>query len=247
MQQARSFLAQLRDRWETLRRVAEYTVLRQKDFLVDGPAALRPLTRAEVAAALDLHESTVSRAVADKYALLPVGRSSRCLTSSASAAGSTRSCENCWSRGTARCPTSASPICCATPDTRSLAGLSPSIGPGWVSPRCRCAEIRPPAGAIGRKIAFLVTPVRTEAPLPGTESVRYLSRLGDVIPGPVRVPVPAPADGGARSAGTRSWRHDTDSMVPSAASVTRAHPGGSGPRHLSLFTQPLGPALVVFT
>jgi RNA polymerase sigma-54 factor len=32
---------------------------------------LKPLTRAEVAAALDLHESTVSRAVADKYALLP--------------------------------------------------------------------------------------------------------------------------------------------------------------------------------
>lgn len=71
VQQARSFLAQLRDRWETLRRVAEYTVLRQKDFLVDGPPALRPLTRAEVATALGLHESTVGRAVADKYALLP--------------------------------------------------------------------------------------------------------------------------------------------------------------------------------
>ncbi len=36
-----------------------------------GETALKPLTRAEVAAALDLHESTVSRAVADKYALLP--------------------------------------------------------------------------------------------------------------------------------------------------------------------------------
>lgn len=69
--QARSFLAQLRDRWETLRRVAEYTVHRQEGFLLDGTAALSPLTRAEVAAALDLHESTVSRAVSDKYALLP--------------------------------------------------------------------------------------------------------------------------------------------------------------------------------
>jgi RNA polymerase sigma-54 factor len=68
---ARSFVAQLRDRWETLRRVAEYTVSRQKDFLADGPTALKPLTRAEVAAALDLHESTVSRAIADKFALLP--------------------------------------------------------------------------------------------------------------------------------------------------------------------------------
>jgi RNA polymerase sigma-54 factor len=70
---AKSFLAQLHDRWDTLRRVAELAVQRQREFLVDGPAALKPLTRAEVAAALDLHESTVSRAVADKYALLPSG------------------------------------------------------------------------------------------------------------------------------------------------------------------------------
>jgi len=69
--QARSFLGQLRDRWVTLRRVAEYTVLRQQDFLRCGAPALTPLTRAEVAAALGLHESTVSRAIADKYALLP--------------------------------------------------------------------------------------------------------------------------------------------------------------------------------
>jgi RNA polymerase sigma-54 factor len=70
---AKSFLAQLHDRWGTLRRVAEYAVHQQQEFLVEGPAALKPLTRAEVAAALDLHESTVSRAVADKYALLPDG------------------------------------------------------------------------------------------------------------------------------------------------------------------------------
>jgi RNA polymerase sigma-54 factor len=73
MQRAGSLVAQLGDRWETLRRVAEYAVLRQKDFLVDGPASLRPLTRAEAAAALNVHESTVSRAVADKYVLLPAG------------------------------------------------------------------------------------------------------------------------------------------------------------------------------
>lgn len=69
--QARSFLALLRDRWETLRRVAEFAVERQKDFLRHGPSALLPLTRTEAAAALDLHESTVSRAVADKFVLLP--------------------------------------------------------------------------------------------------------------------------------------------------------------------------------
>lgn len=69
--QARSFLALLHDRWETLLRVAEFAVEQQKDFLRHGPAELRPLTRAEAAAALDLHESTVSRAVADKFVLLP--------------------------------------------------------------------------------------------------------------------------------------------------------------------------------
>jgi RNA polymerase sigma-54 factor len=68
---AKAFLAQLHDRWDTLRRIAEYTIDRQQDFLVDGATALKPLTRSEVAAALDLHESTVSRGVADKYTLLP--------------------------------------------------------------------------------------------------------------------------------------------------------------------------------
>jgi RNA polymerase sigma-54 factor len=70
---ARSFLAMLRDRWSTLQRVVEYTVERQADFLAEGEPALAPLTRAEVADALGLHESTVSRAIADKYALLPDG------------------------------------------------------------------------------------------------------------------------------------------------------------------------------
>ena len=68
---ARAFLSQLHDRWNTLRRVAEYTIERQRDFVSRGATAMRPLTRAEVAAALDLHESTVSRAIAGKYALLP--------------------------------------------------------------------------------------------------------------------------------------------------------------------------------
>jgi RNA polymerase sigma-54 factor len=68
---ARMFLTQLRDRWETLRRIAEHVAAHQRAFLTGGPAYLRPLTRAGVAAALDLHESTVSRAVAEKYVLLP--------------------------------------------------------------------------------------------------------------------------------------------------------------------------------
>lgn len=68
---ARSFVSQLRDRWDTLQRVAEFAVQRQRGFLLNGAGALESLTRAEVAVALDVHESTVSRAVAGKYVLLP--------------------------------------------------------------------------------------------------------------------------------------------------------------------------------
>ncbi|XVU29547.1 hypothetical protein ACQPZJ_21460 [Actinoplanes sp. CA-054009] len=73
---ARMFLSQLRDRWATLRRVVEHVARRQHAFLAHGAAHLVPLTRAEVAVALDVHESTVSRAVADKYALMPDGTTS---------------------------------------------------------------------------------------------------------------------------------------------------------------------------
>jgi RNA polymerase sigma-54 factor len=69
--EARSFLARLEDRWRTLRRVAELVTDYQCDFVRRGSRCLRPLTRAEVARQLLIHESTVSRAVASKYVLLP--------------------------------------------------------------------------------------------------------------------------------------------------------------------------------
>lgn len=72
--EARQLLGQLRERWETLRRVAACTVQRQRAFVREGPAALLPLTRAEVAATLGLSQSTVSRATAGKYAMLPSHR-----------------------------------------------------------------------------------------------------------------------------------------------------------------------------
>ncbi len=73
-ERARLFVARLRQRWRTQRAVAECVVEKQKEFLRRGPASLVPLTRAEVAAALGLHESTVSRATAGKHVLLPSGR-----------------------------------------------------------------------------------------------------------------------------------------------------------------------------
>ena len=64
----------LRQRWETLRRLGEYLIRYQNDFLEHGLLYLRPLTRAAVARELNVHESTISRAVSDKIIQLPNGR-----------------------------------------------------------------------------------------------------------------------------------------------------------------------------
>jgi RNA polymerase sigma-54 factor len=57
-----------------LRRVATAVVHAQRDFVLHGSAAHRPLTRATVAAGLGLHPSTVSRAVQGTVVALPDGR-----------------------------------------------------------------------------------------------------------------------------------------------------------------------------
>jgi len=72
---AKFFVDCIQRRWKTLRRVAELVVNYQREFLDKGLRRyLRPLTRAEVATRLNLDESTVSRATANKYAHLPNGR-----------------------------------------------------------------------------------------------------------------------------------------------------------------------------
>jgi RNA polymerase sigma-54 factor len=71
LSQARLFIAKIRQRRETLRRLTECLVELQGDFVREGVHALRPLTRAMVAAHLGVHESTISRAVAGKHLMLP--------------------------------------------------------------------------------------------------------------------------------------------------------------------------------
>ncbi len=71
---ARFFIDCIQHRWSTLKRVVELVVEYQREFLAKGVRSLRPLTRAEVATHLKLDEGTVSRATANKYALLPNGR-----------------------------------------------------------------------------------------------------------------------------------------------------------------------------
>jgi RNA polymerase sigma-54 factor len=74
LERARLFMAALNRRWATLRRIGEYLVAYQADFMEHGWRHLKPSTRARLAQALGLHESTVSRAVADKTMQLPDGR-----------------------------------------------------------------------------------------------------------------------------------------------------------------------------
>jgi RNA polymerase sigma-54 factor len=57
----------------TLLRVTEAIVNKQYKFLNEGPRALIPLTLKEIAEGIDVHESTVSRAVKGKYAQTPLG------------------------------------------------------------------------------------------------------------------------------------------------------------------------------
>ncbi|WLR41426.1 RNA polymerase factor sigma-54 [Bacillus carboniphilus] len=57
----------------TILKVMESIVQRQLDFFLMGNNVLKPLTMKEVAEQLEVHESTVSRAVKDKYVQTPYG------------------------------------------------------------------------------------------------------------------------------------------------------------------------------
>ena len=70
---ARFFIDNVNRRRATLQRIAECLVDRQRDYLLHGVQHLVPLTRAEVGAHIGMHESTVSRATAEKYVMLPAG------------------------------------------------------------------------------------------------------------------------------------------------------------------------------
>ncbi|MDO5506137.1 MAG: RNA polymerase factor sigma-54 [Pseudoxanthomonas suwonensis] len=73
LQEARWLLKNLESRGQTLLKIVNCLLREQSAFLEYGPRALRPLTLREIAAQVDLHESTVSRAIAGKYARTPRG------------------------------------------------------------------------------------------------------------------------------------------------------------------------------
>lgn len=71
VREARLLVSRLEQRWQTLRTVGTHLLDAQRGFLDRGPAHLVPLTRATVAAALGMHESTISRCVAGRHVMLP--------------------------------------------------------------------------------------------------------------------------------------------------------------------------------
>jgi RNA polymerase sigma-54 factor len=64
----------LQQRNHTMRRLMQIIAEEQREFIIGGDRDLRPLTRAQVAKGLGVHESTISRAVAGKSIALPSGR-----------------------------------------------------------------------------------------------------------------------------------------------------------------------------
>ena len=70
---ARFFLRSLDQRRQTLLAIGNEIVARQEDFFREGPQSLKPLIMAQVADAVGVHVTTVSRAVSGKYVETPQG------------------------------------------------------------------------------------------------------------------------------------------------------------------------------
>ena len=73
LQEARWFIKNIQQRFDTILRVSSAIVERQKNFFVHGELAMRPLVLREIADELGLHESTISRVTTAKYMATPYG------------------------------------------------------------------------------------------------------------------------------------------------------------------------------
>ena len=73
LQEARWFIKNIQQRFDTILRVSTAIVERQKNFFTHGDLAMRPLVLREIADELGLHESTISRVTTAKYMATPYG------------------------------------------------------------------------------------------------------------------------------------------------------------------------------
>jgi len=74
LEQAELLVKCLQQRTNTMVRLVSRLTKIQREFIIKGDGCLKPLTRAFLAQELNLHESTISRAVANKTAQLPDGK-----------------------------------------------------------------------------------------------------------------------------------------------------------------------------
>lgn len=73
LQEARWFVKNILQRFDTILRVSQAIVERQKSFFTHGAIAMKPLVLREIADELGLHESTISRGTTAKYMATPMG------------------------------------------------------------------------------------------------------------------------------------------------------------------------------
>jgi RNA polymerase sigma-54 factor len=73
LQEARWFMKNIMQRFDTILRVSQAIVERQKGFFSHGEIAMKPLVLREIADELGLHESTISRVTTAKYMNTPFG------------------------------------------------------------------------------------------------------------------------------------------------------------------------------
>jgi RNA polymerase sigma-54 factor len=73
LQEARSFVKNVQQRFDTILRTAEVIVRQQHEFFLHGAVAMKPLVLKAVAQELGMHESTISRVTTAKYLATPQG------------------------------------------------------------------------------------------------------------------------------------------------------------------------------
>ena len=73
MRSGKFLISSIEQRQQTIERITREILAQQKDFFEHGVSKLRPLTMNQVAQAVGVHETTVSRAIANKYIATPWG------------------------------------------------------------------------------------------------------------------------------------------------------------------------------
>jgi len=73
LQEAKWLIKNVQQRFDTILRVSQAIVDRQRAFFDHGDVAMRPLTLREIAETVSLHESTISRVTTQKYLASPRG------------------------------------------------------------------------------------------------------------------------------------------------------------------------------